>query len=204
MKNSILLVILSFLTFSCSKTENSTPEAPKDQLPAITIIGANTGGCIINGKVIIPKNTVNSTSGFPVYGLRYSVGPNFGLPNFNEYFSINITNLKSTGKSYWIYIQINDMTLGAGSYSVGQSNADYGLNGPNTPQIIVRETYDGVSGKTFISGVNSGIINITRFDYPNKVVSGNFNCTLYNKDLPTEIVQVTDGRFDVNLITLNQ
>jgi large conductance mechanosensitive channel len=58
--------------------------------------------------------------------------------------------------------------------------------------------------KTYWSGNNSGTITITRFDYFNGVYSGIFNVTLYNKDNPTEIIQVTDGRFDINVATLNQ
>jgi hypothetical protein len=205
MKNSILLVILSFLIFSCSKTENTTPETPPDQLPAITTTGANTAGCVINGKVIIPKNTVNSTSGFISYGLRTGAGINFHPPIIgDDYKFFDIANLKDKGISYSIYIHLNDMTMGTGLYTVGQSNNQYFIDGPNNPQIIVRETFDNVSGKTFISGANSGTINITKFEYTNGIYSGTFNCTLYNKDVPTEIIQVTDGRFDISVATLNQ
>lgn len=204
MKNSIPLILLSFFTFSCSKNEG-IPETPKDQLPAITTTGANTAGCVINGKVIIPKNGINSTSGFPVYGLNIFAGVNFNAPIIgDDYWSIKITNLKNKDKSYWIYIHINDMTIGVGDHIVGQSNNDFFADGPNNPEIIVRETNDGVSGKTYISGQNSGIIKISRFDYTNGIYSGIFNCTLYNKDNSTETIQVTDGRFDIKVSTLNQ
>ncbi|WP_310555337.1 DUF5025 domain-containing protein [Flavobacterium sp.] len=200
----ILIYILSFITLTaCNKNDNTTPQVIQDQLPPITTTGVNTAGCMINGKVIVPKNGINGTSGFPVYGLKYVVGPNFGLPNFNDTFSLTITNLKDKGVNYWIYIHINDMTIQDGIYNVLQSNGEF-LNSPNNPHIIVRETFDGVSGKTFISGPNSGIINITRFDYNNKIISGLFNCTLYNKDNSSETIQVTEGRFDINLLTLNQ
>ena len=203
MKKIILLLLTTVILSSCTKNDTTPPEVPKDQLPAITTTGANTAGCIINGKVIIPKNGVNGISGSTVYGLKYVVGPNFGLPNFDDTFSLTIINLKEKGVSYWIYIHINDMTIGDGIYNVEQSNGEF-LNSPNNPHIIVRETFDGVSGKTFISGSNSGIINISRFDYNSKIISGIFNCTLYNKDNPSEKIQVTDGRFDINLLTLNQ
>ena len=203
MKNSIILIVLSFMALSCSKNEG-IPETPKDQLPAITTTGANTAGCVINGKVIIPKNTINSTSGFTSYGMRYVVGPNFGQSNFNDYFSLTFANLKDKGKSYSIYIHLNELTMGEGNYTVGQSNSLYFIDGPNNPQIIVRETFDNVSGKTFISGANSGTIIITRFDYANKIYSGTFNCTLYNKDNSLETISVNEGRFDFNGLTLNQ
>lgn len=58
--------------------------------------------------------------------------------------------------------------------------------------------------KTFWSGSNSGIIQITRFDYFNGIYSGTFNGILYNKDIPTEKIQITDGRFDIKISTLNK
>ena len=50
----IFFLLLSFIAISCSK-DNSI-ETPADQLPPITTTGANTAGCIINGKILIPKN----------------------------------------------------------------------------------------------------------------------------------------------------
>jgi hypothetical protein len=203
MKKLILLLSVVFLT-SCSKDNKEDVPAP-DQLPAISTTGANTAGCVINGKVIIPKNTVNSTSGFISYGLRTGAGINFYPPIIgDDYKFFDIANLKDKGISYSIYIHLNNLTIGAGNYTVGQSNNQYFIDGPNNPQIIVRETFNNVGGKTFISGANSGTINITRFDYTNKIYSGLFSCTLYNKDNASEIIQVTDGRFDINGYTLNQ
>ena len=191
--------------FACNKDDD--PIQPRvDQLPPATTSGANTAGCIINGKVLITKNGINSTSGFPVFGLKYFVGPNFGTPNFDEYFSLDIQNLKNKkGIDYTIYVHLNNMILGAGLYNVGQSNGENYIDGPNNPQIIVNEINENVyTGKKFWSSPNSGTINITRFDYSNKIISGVFSCTLYNKDNPTETIQVTDGRFDINLVTLNK
>lgn len=197
MKTLILFFFLALA--SCSKDNNTVD----DQLPPITQTGANTAGCIINGKVLIPKNTINSLSGYPVYGLNYYVGPQFGIPLFNDYFSLKIANLRSTGIDYWIYIHLNEMNLGVGTYIVEQSNAEFYVDGPNNPQVIVRETTNGKSGRTFLSGVNSGYIIITRFDYSNKIITGTFKCTLYNEVNPSETINVTDGRFDINLATLN-
>jgi hypothetical protein len=122
----------------------------------------------------------------------------------DDYWFINIVNLRRKEKDYWIYVHINNMKMGVGNYTVGQSNADFYADGPKNPQIIVRETINGISGKTYISGANAGTITITRFDYPGGAESGTFNATLYNKDNPSEKIQVTDGRFDINTATLNQ
>lgn len=194
----IFFLLLSFIAISCSK-DNSI-ETPTDQLPPISQTGANTVGCIINVKIIIPKNGINPTSGQIVYGLQVHRGINFdNMPYGNDHFAIDFSNLKDKGNTYWIYVHLNHVTNGAGNYTVGQSNAEYWSFASNNPQIIARETFDGVSGKTFLSSPNSGTITITRFDYPNHVISGTFNATLYNQSNTSEIIQVTEGRFDLRI-----
>lgn len=199
----VIFSIALAMFISCNR--DKTEDIVQDQLPPITSYGANTAGCIINGKILIPKNGINPTSGFPVYGLTTGAGVNFNSPIIGgDYWYLRIINLKSKEKDYWIYIHLNELISGVGNYIVGQSNAEFFMDSPNNPQIIVRETYNGVSGKTYLSSANSGIITITRFDFYNGIYSGVFNAKLYNKDNPSEEIQVTDGRFDIKISTLNK
>ena len=48
----------------------------------------------------------------------------------------------------------------------------------------------------------TGQVNVTRFDYKNKVISGTFEFEAVNKKDSTDVVKVTRGRFDVDLNTL--
>ena len=199
MKTTILILAAIFLVASCSKNDD-TPPAPLDQLPAITTTGANTAGCIINGKIIIPKNGINPTSGQDVNGLDAHRGINFdNIPYGNDHFAVEFSNLKDKGNSYFIYIHLNNLINGSGNYALGQSNGEFWSNASNNPQILVRETFDGVSGKTFLSKPNFGTIVITRFDYQNKILSGTFTATLFNKDNLEEKILVTEGRFDLKI-----
>lgn len=201
MKRTIFILLATVLT-SCTK--ENTSQTPAEQLPPATQVGANMAGCVINGKTLIPKNGTQAIGGSPAYGLTTGAGINFHPPIIgDDYRFVRIANLQENGGDD-IYIHINDMTLGVGNYNIGQSNNEYYIDGSNNPQIIAH-TYDGINlGKTFLSGENSGVITITRFDYPNGIYSGTFSATLYNKDNPSEKIQVTDGRFDISISTLNQ
>ena len=201
MKTTLFFLFLALS--SCSKN-NDTPQTPQDQLPQITTIGANTAGCIINGKILIPKNGEQQFGGSPKYGLSTGAGINFNEPIIGDDYSyIKIANLKDKGGDN-IYIHMNDMTMGLGTYYVGQSNGELYMDGPSNPHIIAN-IFDGVNlGKTYYSGPNAGAVTFTRFDYTNGVYSGIFNVALYNKDNHADIIQVSDGRFDIKIATLNQ
>ena len=84
-----------------------------------------------------------------------------------------------------------------GNYIVGQSNAEFWSDASNNPQILVRETFQGISCKTFISNANSRFIKITRCDFQSRIVAGTFSATLYNKSNIMEKIEVSDGRFDL-------
>jgi hypothetical protein len=207
MKNTILALIAILFFASCSKKEEEPQlQTPQDQLPAITTTGANTAGCIINGKVLIPKNGINGTSGFPVYGLTVGAGVNFNAPIIgDDYWFVRIYKLGSIGLHYGIYVHINDLTNGVGSYNLGECNGESFADASNNPQIVVSEFYnEAYTGKSFYSNNNSGTITITRFDYPNGIYSGIFNAILHNKDNPLEKIQVTNGSLDINIATLNK
>ena len=90
---------------SCSKDNDSEPQ---DQLPPISTTGTNTAGCIINGKVLIPKNGVNSTSGFTTFGLTTGAGINFNEPIVgDDYWYVKIVNLRISHMCFLItYILI--------------------------------------------------------------------------------------------------
>lgn len=201
MKKLTILLLTTIILTSCTK--DSTTETPADTLPPATTSGANTAGCYINGKLLIPKNGSQAIGGSPLYGLTTGIGINFFAPIIgDDYRYIWIQNYKDAD-GYDIYIHFNDMTQGLGDYNIGQSNGQKFSYASNNPQIILETHYNVTPSKVFFSSPNSGIITVTRFDYSSGIYSGIFNCTLYNVNNPSETIQVTSGRFDINVSNLN-
>jgi hypothetical protein len=203
MKKAILLLLITSVLWSlggCSK--DATLATALDQLPQVTTTGANTAGYIINGKILIPKNGSASFAGSS-YGLRLNYGGNF-YPDKNDFWQLHISNNKDSENNFGIVLYIKNMNSGNGIYNINQSNGQLSSSF-NINQIIAGIKTNGLLN-TYYSSNDSGAINITRSDlgYGIAIFSGTFSCTLYNKDNTSETIQVTDGRFDINVATLNQ
>ena len=196
MKNLLILVLL-LIAIGCGRSSSDQEESSQDKLPEVTQTGANTAGCYVNSKLLIPKDGINGISGGIIKGLESYLGNNFHTPVLgNDYFSFRIYNLKNKEKSYWIYVHINSLQNGVGEYTINQGVADF-LTQTGHPYIYARETYDGISSTTYLSSDNSGKIIITKLT--SSICSGTFSGTLYNIDNPTEKILVTDGRFDIKI-----
>ena len=64
-----------------------------------------SAGCIINGKVLIPKNGSQAFGGPGLYGLKKSQGNNF-WPNKDDYWQLEIANKSDTdGAGIILYIK---------------------------------------------------------------------------------------------------
>ncbi|MGG7035906.1 MAG: hypothetical protein ACI7YS_12040 [Flavobacterium sp.] len=83
MKNLILLLIISFTLSCCEKDNTSKPVAEIDKLPPATQIGANTVGCLLDGKAFKPGSYNNSTNCF----YQYVNGEYYFYLNFNNKFT---------------------------------------------------------------------------------------------------------------------
>jgi hypothetical protein len=140
-----MYVLALFLTVvvGCSKNEDASPELSK--LPAPTETGANTCGCLVNGKAWI-MNTVA-----PDTYVVQNIGPTF-------FFYLNGPDSSSLTFVLRGYTPIVNSTFnihnGMGWSSFYINGLDYG---------------------SYQSAENAGVINFTRFDTTNKIMSGNFN-----------------------------
>ena len=200
MKTKILIFLTILSLVGCSKDDPKPPE-PASLLPPETQTGANTFGCLINGKLLIPRNGSGSFGGSDSGMILWG-----GNPNGNEYNEIDVHDYKSnrTG-SIFIHIQSLDQ-LGVGNYVIDESNGNENIDGLNHNYIhcrIFNETTN--SYQFYISYTNSGLLKITRFEYVpsvKRMVSGTFSCRVRSTSNPSDEMEVTLGRFDIDNNTL--
>ncbi len=195
MKAYSIILFLGILTFSgCSKKDDNRFEPT---LPFITQNGENTFGCYANGILITPRDGTG-TFNSPDRGMNLIAGPN---SNNIEYHEIDVHDFASQRTSK-IIIHIMDLdSIGIGQYRVDESNCLDGIHSPQTNNIHCRIfDYNENEYKFYCSTENSGSIHITRYD--NGILSGTFSCTAVNRDNPSEFIQITEGRFDINGYTL--
>ena len=177
-KTLLLVCIAATMLAASCKKDKSTPD-PADQLPPATQTGANTFGCIVNGKVYIPKGF--SGTGTPNPKVTYDIGlngrPYFGITadqiinsNFKGSILVSFRNLDHLGA----FLIPDDFNFSAGWTDVIGS--------------CTTTAFD-----TTIQKSGGGII--TKLDIPNHIISGTFSCKF--KTLQCDTVFITDGRFDI-------
>jgi hypothetical protein len=193
MKTTILFFMTFFLLASCSK-DNPT----SSQLPLETQTGANTFGCYINGKLLIPRDGTGTIGGSD-RAIHYWGDPT-GSKQFNE---IDFRDYKSY-RTAQILIHIQNLhQIGAGNYTVDLSNGFSSLDGLNQNYIHCRIFNESTNSYQYYRSFdNCGTIVITIYDFQNNVLSGTFTCRLRNSTNPVDEIQVSQGRFDINPLTI--
>lgn len=187
---TLLLALILMVTISCSKKDNGfTPT-----LPPITQTGENTFGCYVNGKLFIPRDGTGTFNAHD-YGMIYS-----GLgqaPNY-EYNEINVRDFK-TGNGGWMDIHIVDLhENGEGNFIINESNCEDGIDANQTINVRIRWlSKDSQNNKWYCSNENGGTLKISHYDFENRIVSGTFSFKATNREDPNDIIEITEGRFDI-------
>ncbi|WP_299618882.1 hypothetical protein [uncultured Tenacibaculum sp.] len=193
MKSKYFLPILlvAFALFSCSSDDISE----QDQLPPISQTGENTMGCLVNGEVFIPKDKTgfSGVGGDKPKGITVIKGSN--LPQY-EYFSIALNNYEGI----YIYLYIAKESPLEETYVFSDS--------PGVAASLDKPDYNHSFGLIYDSKLtsyqNSGSITFTKADSENGLYAGIFNLKLKNTENEKDIIEITEGRFDLDLKTLNQ
>jgi hypothetical protein len=197
MKSTILILTVFFL-LACKERTNEEDKPYDPQLPPITMVGANTFGCKINGVVMVPRNSIGYVPpGSNHYPCHYS-----NENNSYKYEAFSAFDLRETKRGgIYLYIQGNPnyltpVPLGIQNIYNGivPSNMDFNDFYKNYITFYIYKS-DGTQN-IYVSIENSGNINVSKSD--NIILSGTFSCKAKNINNPIDIIDVTDGRFDIN------
>lgn len=191
---SIILLLNLYVAGSCSDDDEFRPT-----LPPITQTGENTFGCYIDGKLLTPrdgKGTLHTED----RGMRLFAG---GIPPEITYWELKIRDFKS-GNWGLLTLHMNELhENGEGEYVISESNCEDGVDAMHNINITCRWLDEATNElKWYCSVKDGGTLTITRYDYENNIISGIFNCTVQNRDDPSDIVEITDGRFDLKWDTV--
>lgn len=149
---------------------SSSCEKPDDQERPT---GDHTFSCYIDGELFVPKpnpniSTTPSDDGFTFY-------------KWDD-------NTTATARDYVKYtVFFNTIDREIGTIDLGNSSGSFYTY--NINHAIVRK-----NGVLYLSKENSGTVTFTEITENN--VIGTFEFTLYNENDDTDVIHVTDGRFD--------
>ena len=192
------LFILFILLAGCSKDNSGGPIL---SLPPETQVGANTFGCLINNKLVIPRDGEGSIMG-PDRAFYL-----WGDPSGNDqYTEIDVRDYKSY-RTAKILIHIQHLSqLGVGNYVIDESNGSSNIDGLNHNYIHCRVFNQNLNYYRYYGSTTaSGMLTITRYEFiPGQklIISGTFSATVKSFADPNDIIQIKMGRFDIDGTTL--
>lgn len=179
-----ILLTTTLLAASCKKPKPGTALTEQEKLPPITETGANTFGCLVDGKAWLPNGSKPQTGGpnIQVYvdptfqGGRFSItGNQYNIPGSD--ISIGSTNCTSAG-----LFNLSNSANVAGYYKtiLGSMPCQISSTDPGT--------------------FKTGFLSITKYDLNTGIFSGTFEFKLYNsQSLCGDTIRITNGRFDVKI-----
>ncbi|MBX7206594.1 MAG: hypothetical protein K1X81_14310 [Bacteroidia bacterium] len=163
----LLLIAFSSLGLHCKKEEPSE----LSKLPPITNFGAQTFGCLINGKAWTAE-----------YG-------QVQIDFFNGVLSIKANRPNNAGlfESLGIYTYKNQINAPGRNFIPYNTYPD--------AQFVVRMPPIWFESSYPTNKLMGGGVTITRIDTINYYMAGTFNFTLFDESGTTQ-VNITEGRFD--------
>lgn len=182
MKSIIIAVGISLFILTACFKDNTT-----ETLPAETQSGKGTFGCYVNNQLWVQKGYLH----FGISGLRISID--------NKSFNIIAERFSSKSNiQQSLFFKINT-PLKKGIYNLNSTQKTSGF-------------IDYISDcfyNTDTTAISNGILEITKYDSIQNIVSGTFSFTAYksynnnktNYGSCDSCIKITKGRFDINNIT---
>lgn len=193
MKN-LFFILIAFLLIGCRDSSEDS-----HQLPPETQTGANTFGCLVNGRLFYPRDGIGD-----VMGTNKALKWFAGSSSSYKYDEMHVANFQDGKPMNYLYFHFHDFpTKGVGEYIWKESNFNNDLDGLMQNYLYVR-AYDYATNtwKWYTSYENSGKTIITKNDAQNFIISGTFSGKLRTADGKEEI-EITNGRFDINTATID-
>jgi len=179
MKNILLVFFLVLLFNSCKKTV--------DALPEVSQTGANTFGLKLDGQYWLPQSFTGINSSILDAQLSGS--------NINDLI-ITAQNFASEPIETQFSLYIKNVT-GPGTYQLNQTTDIY-PNSSGSYAYYVKRRFTPLN-EWITSSQFTGTVTITKWDLPNKIVSGTFEFSGQSIDNSADPITVTKGRFDIKL-----
>lgn len=181
---TLILVLLSaaFLAASCKKDKVQDTRTELEKLPPITQTGANTFGCLVDGKAWLPNGSKPQTGG---PNIQVYVDPTFQGGAFY------VTGHQYQGPYQTIAFGSSRCTSAVFFTSDSMYNSfDYKKTVNGGISIEFRTPENGFYRKGFFS--------VLRYDLNNGIFSGTFEVKLYKMDGSFgDTLRITNGRFDI-------
>ena len=178
--NKLLLLLTALLGLSQCKKKTV---APLDQLPPATQSGANTFGCLVNGKVYIPRGNNGMDNNVIIYETAPN-GANLSIRTYRYPEDTKGQNKQSISLSAGPVTKARTFSL---SLPATEGTTYYADRGQASP-------CDEFFGSAIY---RKGTLTLTRVDEQVGIVSGTFEFTLAQPGCDT--IRVTNGRFDYKL-----
>jgi hypothetical protein len=177
MKNLILILASALALTSCSKKI--------DELAEYTQTGEMTFGAKVNGANWAPQDFGIVPTG-PILQARFA-GNNSIIINANDF------SKQPSETEFEIYLR--DVN-GAGVYQLNQSTSRHPYGASASYGYYVQRKLHPLN--EWMTGPNAGgTVTITKWDPTTKILAGHFQFQAANMDNPSDVLSVTEGRFDL-------
>jgi hypothetical protein len=179
-----LLVLIATLTQCSSCKENVNPDLPPEAQT-----GAGTFACRVNGQVWIYKDPTDIFSSKPTTNWSFDPSEHGGR--------LDITAIRTDtekGINEQIGLLADSLTL-RNIAKLDSKNNDMSLFYTNYKISKCNDFFSKIQIDTSKRFLSKGNVIITKLDLKTKIISGRFDCTIFQTGCDT--LKITEGRFDL-------
>lgn len=177
-----LSLAAALLTASACKKD-----APDAGLPPATQVGANTGGCLINGERFVAVQQGGSLFSNPIPALN-------GGFAFDSVYYVTLSGIYQ-GQRATVMLFLRASAVG--TYQLNQTTQYYPQGSPKAVLNHATFAVSGSGGETYVTNAqHTGNVTLTRMSEQAGIGSGTFEFTAASTFDPSKTVTITNGRFD--------